>query len=457
MNINLGVAQTVCNELKTIRSLKVRIDRYTSYAHYQKIVISPKVSKLLKGLNYIYSKLTGNGEKASCYLLPNYKKLRITVDKLLKEEGYLWESCTGRPWINIQRKFKEEEKEDRLLSVRLKKLSEQKIHARKAELKWRLTHEILEKNQKGYYIIFNTLTVEPKYYKMVWEKGSKIFRQYIYNINKLCKTHHTYFGVRETGELNGRLHIHCIHLLKEIPNSWKTDPNDSEILPLNREIHHAKALWKYGISQPIAVRFNTDDAYSRLGWRWPLESTISGPVKATNPAKMASYISKYINKEQKKGVQRWKTKISRNLGIYGIRKAMHQMEDRELEILANLQTSRLATLNNKMIPKQIMIKEATREIIIRMKGKQNSFLTKISEIIPQPSIIKQWNCLTQKNAIHNWQNIPFTETRSLREMESYEINQIIEKLEKGIKCVYNPKMDSSANHIKNPHKKSILC
>ena len=171
-NLNLGVAQTVCIELKTIRSLKVRIDKYTKYARYNKLMTNYRVTKLIKGLKYIYSKLTQSGEGTSCYSLPNYTKLRITVDKILKGEGTLWENSIKKPYLNHHAVYKDKSKEDRLLSIRLKSLESGKNEARKAELKWRLTQEILEKNEKHWYIVFNTLTVDPWNYSKVWENGT---------------------------------------------------------------------------------------------------------------------------------------------------------------------------------------------------------------------------------------------------------------------------------------------
>ena len=128
-------------------------------------------------------------------------------------------------------------------------------------------------------------------------KESNAWQKYIKRWEKLSKGDHTYFAVREAGERSGRLHIHSIHCIKHIPDSWKKDPNDANWIPTSREIPLAKKLWAYGWSAPIAVRFGLNDPWTKLNWRWPVEigpNETETPVEATQPQKLAYYLAKYL-------------------------------------------------------------------------------------------------------------------------------------------------------------------
>lgn len=443
--INLGTAITVSKELKTIRSIASRLDTYKKYSSFHRLNNNRKVHTLINGLTKLHKKLTN---PTSRYQLPTYKKIRISADKI-PNVADLWEKATGIPWLSKLPNT------DRLLKIRLSSLKIAKIKARITEQKWRLRQELTEKAHQGYYIIFDTLTIDPKHYKNVWAQSSKIFTEYKNFYKKASNNTHSYFAVREAGELKGRLHIHVIHTMKEMPKKWKIDPNQNKLIPINREIHLAKKAWKYGFSAPIAVRFNTQDAFSRLGWKWPIKKGLS--LESSNPSKMANYLGKYLTQTlNHKGTTKWKTKISRGLGMTAVKKIMIQLTTEELETLATLTTGSLITLMKKPIPKGILIKEATREYLLRLnKFSLKKRLKLLTEITPQPSIIEQWNLLTMRKTIFNSRNTINITTRIIKNTESSNIKKIIEKLEKQTRCIYNPEIVPYVNHITPSHRNPL--
>ncbi len=183
------------------------------------------------------------------------------------------------------------------------KLSTQK--ARKHELIFRLACEARYRHHKGWYMVFNTLTVENE--DDVFYKGSRVWTDYVRRVDnavriklagsvRKCKDKEvsTVFGVVERGTKKGRLHIHCLHFLKALPKGC-VDPNYGKVIPSNREIHFFKQFWQHGFSVPIAVRYAMDDAYSKVGWRWPVDEE-EQPVKASGPQALVFYLTKYITK-----------------------------------------------------------------------------------------------------------------------------------------------------------------
>ena len=82
---------------------------------------------------------------------------------------------------------------------------------------------------------------------------------------------------------------------------------------------------KFGFSNPIAVRNDAHDAFSRLGWSWPLDKS-GQPRKPSAPLALARYLSKYMSKET--GVCR--CRMSQNYGLKGLMSEFETMTLPEL-------------------------------------------------------------------------------------------------------------------------------
>ena len=120
--------------------------------------------------------------------------------------------------------------------------------ARAKQARTLLSFEIAEKAQRGWYIIFNTLTVNSENYSKVFHRDSDDFQNYIRTVDRLtCQAitgskrrkpnndYHTYFAVVEEGSQTGRLHIHVVHFLRKLPIKAR-DPNRGLRLPYKREL-----------------------------------------------------------------------------------------------------------------------------------------------------------------------------------------------------------------------------
>ena len=111
--------------------------------------------------------------------------------------------------------------------------------ARKTELIRRIQYQMQEAHSKGWYIIFNTLTVNNHNYATVFQNG-KAFKGYLRKVKNAVTTptersmgiiNHHHFAVVEEGDQNGRLHIHVIHMVATTtlrmlrPKHLQTRPN----------------------------------------------------------------------------------------------------------------------------------------------------------------------------------------------------------------------------------------
>lgn len=230
---------------------------------------------------------------------------------------------------------------ERWLQVVMDKLKSKGAQARLAEHKWRMIEEVTLRAEQGWYIVFNTLTVDNNNYESVFEKGSRAWSYYIREIDTVVGNElypniraavsakkddpfHIYFAIVERGKLRGRLHIHVIHCLKTIPGSWKKDPNLRPGPAANRQCYAMKKLWIYGHSMPIACRFSDFDAWGRLGWCWPVvkDGRTYKPIPSKPPIAIARYMCKYLLKAytSPKGVYQWRTRISSGFGLHRMRR-----------------------------------------------------------------------------------------------------------------------------------------
>lgn len=270
-------------------------------------------------------------------------------------------------------------------------LTEHGKKARALERQFLLDIELREKQNLGWFLVFNTLTVSDEHYHRIFAKGSRYFANYIRAVDRglwkarfpsvrsgmdaCAKGHmHTYCAVVERGENTGRLHIHVLHCLRWLPLGAR-DPNMGQPVPRLRELDCFRRYWTHSHSTPIAVRLHGDDAYARLGWIWPVvkKNRVFQPVEAKPVSAIAAYMSKYVTKsigdEGLKG--KWRTKTSRNYGLSSIRLSVQAMKSETLRryVSGVKNTANLPTLGRLQIPARLLRVEATRELIMRMTAR----------------------------------------------------------------------------------------
>lgn len=264
---------------------------------------------------------------------------------------------------------------------------------RLAEQKWRICEEITQRAEEGWYIVFNTLTVDNQSYEDVFRKGSFAWRNYIQSVDRIVGTEvhgsvrkalskkadspfHSYVAIVERGGQHGRLHIHVIHCLREIPDSWKEDPNRSVGPPKNRQVFGMKKLWQHGHSMPVACRFSDFDAFGRLGWVWPvkLDGVKFKPFPAKPPLAIARYMCKYLAKSYcaPKGDYLWRMRISHGFGLGRMRRTIEGISRETLWNFLSESPARI-TMDEIRLPTTRLRIECLRSLLkLNRNGKRES-------------------------------------------------------------------------------------
>ena len=244
--------------------------------------------------------------------------------------------------------------------------------AQKANWSWRIVQEAEEKQEKKWYPFFVTLTIDPKKCvgqvhkfkgrevsydspRELWENGRE-FRLYIRSLAKTVASvlkhppphkkaknykgtgidydyrpesdYVTYAGVLEHGKTNEHHHAHIMLWLREIPPSWKIDPNlgRSPKFCKERECKYMRAYWPWSIdSQKPALYYRTKgDIWSELGHVTPIDGreqlkngqkndNFGKPIEIKSVQAVGNYVTKYMQKGTK--VWNHRMKCTRNLGM----------------------------------------------------------------------------------------------------------------------------------------------
>lgn len=300
----------------------------------------------------------------------------------------------------------------------LDKLNRTKKDARTWNWTWRTTQELIQAHLNKEFIIFNTLTVSNENYETIFEKRSKAFREYINNLNKCTEEPGRYFGIRETGEL-GRQHLHTLHTYCKIPKQWQLDPNYGRRKPYRREIQSIKKHWKWGYSTPIAIRFNSNDAWAHLGWRWPTDR-MGTPKPTTSPIQLAKYLAKYLTKQSQEESELWLTKRTQNWGMTTINKILDKMTNQELMILMLSKTKHHWKIAGIPTPPTILRWQAMKNFNSRQKIHLNTLMA----LNAQDSIIKRIQILTNPTQTYNPMK---TESLEIRNMRNTDISDLTNK------------------------------
>lgn len=237
-----------------------------------------------------------------------------------------------------------------------------------------LGYEIAHRASLGWFMVFNTLTVNSNHYHKVFNPDSTAFKDYLRHVDRqsaqssygsiraaIGREHHTYFAVVEEGAQNGRLHIHVVHFLKNLPKG-SADPNRGLAVPTRRELSTLKAKWPFGFSSPIMVRYSPQDAYGLAGFRWPYDTKTEKPYAIGSPLRLSSYMSKYIMKSynsSKRSSQLWRIRKTQSLGQQVLQELLSTLTDPQLLEVARCPSQNLK-LNNQRIPHQLLRHQALR-------------------------------------------------------------------------------------------------
>jgi hypothetical protein len=260
--------------------------------------------------------------------IENKDRSRVKLNFMIKEFENIEDEIEKKEMI---KKIESERYYVDTLEEFKKRMKSACLSSRKQELMFRLYNEMIQR--KGWFGLFNTLTVSPECHEEVFGENSKAWTDYVRLVDRqvgircfgtwkqaikernLGNEFHRYFAVVERGANTGRLHIHVLHMMKKLPYG-SYDPNRGCVTPCRRELGVFKTYWKFGYSSPIMVRFNINDGYGKLFWRWPYEmkGKQAVPVEVSNEMKIVNYLGKYLVKsysvKTKKGDLIWRTRMS---------------------------------------------------------------------------------------------------------------------------------------------------
>lgn len=221
------------------------------------------------------------------------------------------------------------------------------------EWKWRIQTEIINTVAKEkWYPLFGTYTVDPAILASkglltrdeLWTKTDawdKFVKKYKADIaeslgygrkpSKWPKTNtfFKYFAVIEHGKSGEHPHVHVIWLCKNIPQSWKRDPNINCTTNTEFNIPAASSLWDHGKQKITQAIFITGSPFiDKLGWVTPCKynekTEKPEPIEVSDANAVGGYIAKYLGKQETK---RWnhRVKCTRNLGITQLKSNLEKL------------------------------------------------------------------------------------------------------------------------------------
>lgn len=210
---------------------------------------------------------------------------------------------------------------------------------RRVEWQYRLECAITEAVENGWFPLFGTYTVDPHRLPAecegnrdrlwtdtpAWDRFVKRFKTEIADSlgmgrkpQKWAKTDtwFRYLAVIEHGKSGEHPHVHVVWLCKNIPASWKLDPNRANPNRDFRDIPGASCLWNWGTQRttfPILIQ-GCWFVKPENGWMPIRDSETGEPVEVGTAAQVAGYVGKYLSKGEHK---KWhhRTKATRNLGL----------------------------------------------------------------------------------------------------------------------------------------------
>lgn len=183
----------------------------------------------------------------------------------------------------------------------------------------RIHNEMQLRHSQGWFVVFDTLTLAPDRLSDFYANDNAL-RDYFRTVGRLVlqaegrslkesfSDCYRYLCVPEFGGKTGRLHFHVVHFLRTLP-SGSIDPNFGRPAGgrYRRQLSSMSSLWRYGFSQPIAVRY-AKDAFSSLGWLWPIDKKTGKGIESKPLIAIAHYVAKYINKQTEQSL------VLKNLG-----------------------------------------------------------------------------------------------------------------------------------------------
>lgn len=231
---------------------------------------------------------------------------------------------------------------------------QQQRASRKAQWIWRIGQQALEMQKEGWYGFFVTLTVDPARVpdsQSMWEENRE-FRCYIRRLARVaaaasghpgairagvsCSQFVKHVGVVEHGSSRHHHHMHLLLWMRDIPASWKVDPNAGVRDPRHRTSDWCRPMstfWPHSLPGLGRAKYfrHEGDIWSALGFVLPWDKKKERIIRVHPPVKAGIYVSKYMDKEDKAWLHR--VKNTRGLGLGLLRKTLIEISIKKLTAL----------------------------------------------------------------------------------------------------------------------------
>lgn len=238
----------------------------------------------------------------------------------------------------------------------------------------------------GWFPFFITLTVDPKRHDPVqlWRED-KAWAKYIKTLARVSMTacgvsakkqrylsnrnYIAYFGQLEHGKSGNHHHAHLLVWFRNIPDSWKMDPNwhlHGEVAT-NRRCPPLESFWPYcdPAQRPGIYFWHQDCVWQHMGHKIPVDEKSGHGLKLLAPEFAGGYLSKYMSKEDKPW---WhEAKATHGLGLERLTRHLKQTSTKGLIQLARFKEPDLRHLIQTTIsvPDGLLRLHAKTEIYCR--------------------------------------------------------------------------------------------
>ena len=317
---------------------------------------------------------------------------------------------------------------------------------RKRALCDRLYFQTHEAHQAGWYMVFETLTYDPHapdasdelLFGRSWEKHVLAVRRSVckrlYGLQRHPKGVSTtdychYCAVPELHK-SGRVHLHVLWFVKQLPESASyVDPNTFMSIPYRREINGWPKT-SFGFSTALAVRYG-DDAFTRRGWKWPVDKVTKRNIPCKEHYAVAVYVSKYLDKPRPEALCHKKTRLSQGLGMQTIRQKIKAMSPIALYHL--LRPGKKLSLFGRFISPTLLRRTISRRFSILLRASlkpmlmpdmKRKYLSSMAVNVLPPVLFRRPSILTLKTVLSNQLNsIVFKTLNMKKTVISDEIDQ----------------------------------
>lgn len=213
------------------------------------------------------------------------------------------------------------------------------------EWSYRLITAMNENINNGWFPLFGTYTVDPKMLPEgcvtrddLWKKTpawDRFIKRFKTAVAESCgygrkpskwplgHTFFQYFAIIEHGASGEHPHVHVLFMLKDIPKSWKIDPNSKNIRTI-RDIAGASALWPHGWKRLTCGVFCSGSWFAE-NWIPPIDDKTGHAIEIGSVDAMAFYVTKYMQKGETK---KWnhRVKATKSLGLRKLQESLTKID-----------------------------------------------------------------------------------------------------------------------------------